>query len=401
MQLVSELHARYIMMREKLSQAVKAIPPSVIGRPSYRFHDSQDMISMGIGEPDFTTHEEIYRAALNDARDGHTHYTSSRGDPELLEELAVYIKGRYGVTLNPENLLITAGGMGGLIAFFRTVLDPGDEVLVPEPYFAVYGRNIEFAGGTMVPIPSHFEDGYALKIEAVERAISPRSKVLLLNSPNNPTGAVIPGSTLMELARLAREKDLLVLSDEVYNRFIFDGQTHESIYTQPGMAERTCVIDSFSKSFAMTGWRLGWAFGPEWLMSPMRMVAGYSTISASSVSQRAALAALRLDPTVVDTMVKEFGSRVDLVYQSLQSMPRIRVHKPAGTFYIFPNIGEITSDSREFASRLLERAQVVVFPGAAFGPSGQSSLRLACTISKPMIEQAMERLSRFISDYTE
>jgi aminotransferase len=389
------------MMREKLSQAVKAIPPSVIGRPSYRFHDSQDMISLGIGEPDFTTPEEVCHAALNDARAGHTHYTSSRGDPELIEELAGYINGLYGVKLDPENLLITTGGMGGLIAFFRTILDPGDEVLVPEPYFAVYGRNIEFAGGTMVPIPTDFEDGYNLRIEAVERAISHRSKVLLLNSPNNPTGAVIPGSTLRELARLAQEKDLLVLSDEVYNRFIFDGQTHESIYTQPGMAERTCVIDSFSKSFAMTGWRLGWAFGPEWLMSAMRMVAGYSTISASSVSQRAALAALRLDPAVVENMVDEFGRRVDLVYQSLQSMPGIKVHKPAGTFYIFPHIGEITTDSRDFATRFLEREQVVVFPGAAFGPSGQSCLRLACTVSKPKLEQAMERLSRFINDYTE
>jgi len=355
---------------------------------------------MGIGEPDFTTPDEISQAALNDAQAGHTHYTSSRGDPELLEELGGYIYGLYGLTLNPENLLITTGGMGGLIAFFRTVLDPGDEVLVPEPYFAVYGRNIEFAGGTMVPIPTSFEDGFNLRIEAVERAISPRSKVLLLNSPNNPTGAVVPGSTLRELARLAQEKDLLVLSDEVYNRFIFDGQTHESIYTLPGMAERTCVVDSFSKSFAMTGWRLGWAFGPEWLMSVMRMVAGYSTISASSVSQRAALAALRLDPAVVEGMVQEFGRRVDLVYQSLQSMPGVMVHKPAGTFYIFPNIGEITTDSRDFASRLLEQEQVVVFPGVAFGPSGKSCLRLACTVPKPKLEQAMERLSRFINDYT-
>ena len=149
----------------------------------------------------------------------------------------------------------------------------------------------------------------------------------------------------------------------------------------------------------MTGWRLGWVFGPEWLMSAMRMVAGYCTISASSVSQRAALAALRLDQSVVEDMVREFGRRVDLVYQSLQSMPGVRVHKPVGTFYLFPNIEEITTDSREFASRLLEQEQVVVFPGAAFGPSGESCLRLACTVSKPRLEQAMERLSRFINDY--
>lgn len=386
-------------LREKLSQEIKAIPSSVIGRASYRFHSSQDVISLGIGEPDFTTPDEICLAALSDARAGHTHYTDSRGDPELLDALKGYINGLYGVDLSEKNILITMGGMGGLIAFFRTVLDPGDEVLVPEPYFAVYGRLISFSGGKMVRIPTHFDDKFRLHIEAVEAAITPRSKVLLLNSPNNPTGAIIPKSTLKALARLVVENDLLVISDEVYNRFIFNGEEHGSIYTYPGMAERTCVIDSFSKAFAMTGWRLGWAFGPEWLIEGMGIVTGYSTISPPSVSQRAALAALRLDPNVVDDLIQTFGRRVDLVFDHLQSMPGVRVHKPAGTFYIFPNIEAFGKDSREFTMRFLQEEQVVVFPGSAFGPSGESCVRLACTIPEPKLEQAMARLSRFIQGF--
>ena len=391
---------RYNRVKERLSQTIKAIPPSVIGRVSYRFHSSQDVISLGIGEPDFTTPDEVCLAALSDARAGHTHYTSSRGDPELLEALQGYINDLYGVDLSEGNILVTMGGMGGLIAFFRAVLDHGDEVLVPEPHFAVYGRLISFSGGNMVQIPTHFEDGFRLHIEAVEEAITPRSKVLLLNSPNNPTGVVIPDSTLQELAQLAVERDLLVISDEVYNRFIFDGQKHRSIYAYPGMAERTCVIDSFSKTFAMTGWRLGWVFGPEWLIEGMGMVTGYSTISPSSVSQRAALAALRLDPNVVESMIQEFGKRVDLVFDHLQSMPGVRVHKPAGTFYIFPNIEAFTKDSREFTRRFLEEEQVVVFPGSAFGPSSEGCLRLACTVPEPKLGQAMARLSRFIKGFS-
>jgi len=386
-------------MKEKLSQAIKAIPPSVIGRPSYRFHEAQDVISLGIGEPDFTTPEAVCQAALADAQAGHTHYTSSQGDPELLEALAAYINETYGLALNPLNILVTAGGMGGMIAFFQAVLDPGDEVLAPEPYFAPYLRNIEFAGGKMIPIPTRFEDKFRLGIESVEQAISPRSKVLLLNSPNNPTGMVIPSSTLRELARLARENDLLVLSDEVYNRFVFHDRPHESIYTLPEMAERTVVIDSFSKTFAMTGWRLGWAFGPEWLINAMRVVAGYSTISACSVSQRAALAALRLDPNTIEGMIKTFGRRLDLVYQHLQHIPGVKAHKPEGTFYLFPNIREVTSDSRDFASKLLQKEQVVVFPGAAFGSSGEGCIRLACTVPEPKLEHAMKRLRRFIENY--
>ncbi len=387
-------------MKEKLSQTIKSIAPSVIGRPSYRYHEAQEVISLGIGEPDFTTPAAVCKAALTDAESGHTHYTSSQGDPELLEALAEYINDSYGLALNTSNILVTAGGMGGMIAFFQAVLDPGDEVLVPEPYFAPYLRNIEFAGGKMVPLPTKFEDKFRLNIDSIENAITPRTKVLLLNSPNNPTGMVLPSSTLDKLARLVRKNDLLILSDEVYNRFIFHGQPHKSIFTLPKMAERTVVIDSFSKTFAMTGWRLGWAFGPEWLITAMRIVAGYNTISASSVSQRAALAALRLDKDVVQNMIDVFGKRMELAYQHLQAMPGVKIHKPAGTFYLFPNIREITSDSRDFTTKLLKKEQVVVFPGAAFGASGEGCLRLACTVPEPKLEQAMQRLRRFIEGFT-
>jgi len=385
-------------MKDKLSRLVRDIPPSVIARRSSSGTEPREVISLGIGEPDFGTPEEVCLAALNDARSGHTHYTSAHGDPELVKALVEHINAFYGLSLDPANVLVTNGGMGGLNAFFRAVLDPGDQVLVPEPHFAMYRRNIEFAGGEVVHVPTGFEDGWRLTVEAVERAITPRAKALLLNSPNNPTGAVIPGSTLKELARLVQEKDLLVISDEVYNRFLFNGRPHESIYNQPGMEERTCVLDSFSKTFAMTGWRLGWAFGPSWLIRGMLMVAAYDTISASSISQRAALAALRLDPAVVALMVKEFGRRLDLAYKRLSGMPGVKVHKPAGTFYIFPNFEEYTADSQDFARKLLDRWQVVTLPGASFGPSGTSCLRMACTVPEPKLHEAMDRLENFLGD---
>ena len=232
--------------------------------------------------------------------------------------------------------------------------------------------------------------------EALEAAITPHSKVLLLNSPNNPTGAVIPADTLDNIARIVLERDLLVLSDEVYERLLFDGRTHESIWKRSEMKERTVVVHSFSKSFAMTGWRIGYAFGPEWLIESMIKVVSSTTPCASSVSQRAAVAALRLDTEVIDAMVKEFCVRRDQAYEVLEQLPGVRVHKPGGTFYMFPDISEITQDSRQFALDLLEEEHIVVVPGDAFGPSGKGCVRVALTVNQEVLKEALERIHRFI-----
>lgn len=383
-------------MKSKIATAVSQIPLSGIREMWQRAAEYESYISLGIGEPDFNTPEQISNQALQDALQGATHYTQSQGDPELLKAIQKYLHERLGEVFSTGQIVVTTGGVGGLTSFFRTVLNPGEEVLIPEPYFPPYRHHIEWVGGKAVPVQTRFENGFVPTPEALEAVITPQSKALLLNSPNNPTGAVIPGEILDNLARVVLERDLLVLSDEVYERLLFDGRTHESIRTRPGMKERTVVVHSFSKSFAMTGWRIGYAFGPEWLITPMIKVVGSTTSCAPSVSQRAGLAALQLDAEVIDGMVEEFRVRRDQTYEALKELPDVRVHKPGGTFYIFPDISQITQDSRQFALDLLKEEQVVVIPGEAFGPAGKGCLRIAFTVNQEILKEALERIQRFI-----
>ena len=386
-------------MKGRIASVVKDLRFSVIREMGLRAADYSGVISLGIGEPDFDTPEEVCRSALHDAVHGATHYTPSQGDPQLLKALSEYLREYFAFEIDPACVVITGGGMGALSAYFRTVLEPQDEVLVPEPHFPAYLAHIRYAGGKVVHVPTPFSNGFIPERPAVEALLTEGSRVLLLNSPNNPTGAVIPGEALDDLARLAVERDLLVVSDEVYDRLLFDGKTHQSIYTRPGMAERTVVIGSFSKTFAMTGWRLGWAFGPPWLMGEMAKVVSYCTSCASSVSQRAALAALKQDRAVVEGMVDEFRLRRNLVYEALRAIPGVKVHKSEGAFYMFPNLEAFTDDTEQFAFDLLDREQVVVVPGAPFGPSGAGCIRIAYTVERDKLAEAMTRFKRFIDGY--
>jgi len=383
-------------MKSKISKAVSQIPLSGIREMWKRAAEFDNVISLGIGEPDFSTPKEICDQALRDAIGGATHYTQSQGDPELIKAIQQYLHNRLGEDFSTSQIVVTTGGIGGLSSFFRTVLDPGDEVLLPEPYFPPYRHLIEWVGAKAVHVQTSFENGFTPTPEALEAAITPSSKVLLLNSPNNPTGAVIPAETLHNIARIALERDLLVLSDEVYDRLLFDGAAHESIRTRSGMRERTVVVHSLSKSFAMTGWRIGYAFGPEWIIESMIKVVSSCTSCAPSVSQRAAIAALRLDETIINTMVAEFRARRNQAYEALKDLNGVRVHKPAGTFYIFPDISLITNNSSQFALDLLKEEQVVVVPGETFGPSGKGCVRLALTVNRERLSMAMERIRRFI-----
>jgi aminotransferase len=385
-------------MKSKISKAVSQIPLSGIREMWKRAEEYDNFISLGIGEPDFDTPKEISNQALQDAIRGATHYTQSQGDPELIKAIQMYLHERLGEDFSTGQIVVTTGGVGGLTSFLRTVLDPSDEVIVPEPCFPPYRHHIEWVGARVVYLQTRFENAFVPTPEDLEATITPLSKVLLLNSPNNPTGAVIPADTLDSIARIVLERDLLVLSDEVYERLLFDGRTHESIRTRPGMKERTIVVHSFSKSFAMTGWRVGYAFGPEWLIESMIKVVSSTTSCAPSVSQRAALAALRLDPQLIHAMIEEFCTRREQAYEALQQLPGVRVHKPGGTFYIFPDISQITRDSRQFALDLLKEQQVVVVPGEAFGPSGKGCLRIALTVNQELMKQALERIHRFIKN---
>jgi len=382
-------------MKDKISSCVRDLEPSVIRQMWIKAAQYDDVISLGIGEPDFDTPDPICEAAMADALAGHTHYTPSQGYPELLDALVDSIKHRWGIELSRAHILVTHGGMGGLNGFLRTVLEPGQEVLVPEPHFPTYKAQIGFAGGRIKYIPTRFENGFVPDPEAIQKAVTPQTKALIINTPNNPTGAVIPGKILDQIARIAVEEDLLVLSDEVYDRLVFSSR-HESIYTRPGMSERTVVVNSFSKAYAMTGWRMGYAYGPPWFMEEMIKVVMYQTSCASSIGQRAALQALRSDDGRFDEMADEFQKRCDLVYRRLNQMPGIRVLPTNGSFYIFPDVSDVVSDCKQFAFDLLDQEQMIVIPGTAFGPSGKGFVRIACTVNQDRLTEAMDRMERFV-----
>ena len=386
------------MQNIAISQSVKALGFSVIREMSGLAAHKKGVISLGIGEPDFNTPAVITRKAFEDARNGHTHYTPSQGDPELIEKLSATLSLATGIRVMPSSILITHGGMGALTAALRTILEPGDHVLLLEPHFPDYMAHIAFAGGRAIKVSCSLEDNFIPRPENIEKAISEKTRAIILNSPNNPTGAVIPGKILDSIAEIAIRHNLIVISDEVYDRIIY-GPPLESIYTRPGMADRSLIIKSFSKNYAMTGWRVGYCYGPEFFMKEMLKVVNYSTACASSIGQRAAIAALDLDQSIVEGMKERFAARVELVCSRLAAMKKVRVSRPGGSFYVFVDISRITGQSRTFALRLLEDKKVVVIPGYAFGDSGEGCFRIACTRRRSILDEAMDRIESFINCY--
>jgi aspartate/methionine/tyrosine aminotransferase len=387
-------------LENKISADIKDLRYSVIREMGAMAKGLTDVISLGIGEPDFDTPSSIIAKTFEDVQNGHTHYTQSQGDPELLEKLSAHLSREIKSSVPVSSILVTHGAMGSLTAAFRTLLEPGDQVIVPEPYFPDYLAHITLARGQICPVPALFEDRFIPRPEAIEKAITPRTKIILLNSPNNPTGAVIPGDVLDEIAKIAIRNDLLVISDEVYDKIFFKDPP-ESIYTREGMDKRTLVIKSFSKTYAMTGWRLGYCFGPQPVIAQMLKVVNYSTACATSISQRAAIAALDIDPKILTTMRDRFAARVDLVCSRLAKMPGVKLVRPGGSFYIFADLSLITFQSRTFAIQLLKEQHLTVVPGYAFGESCNGCIRIACTIGQKQLAGAMDRLAAFISTYRE
>lgn len=378
-----------------LSKSVKELNFSVIREMSLLASGYEGVINLGIGEPDFVTPAEIIEKAFADVRDGHTHYTASQGDPQLLKKLAKKISLDNHLTISSENILITHGGMGALAAALRCTIDPGEQALVLEPHFPDYAAHIKLAGGVAVGVSSCFEEGFVPRPEVIAEAITPLTKVIILNSPNNPTGGVLQGGILDRIAEIAVNNDLIVISDEVYDEIVFS-HPFESISTREGMAERTLVIKSFSKSYAMTGWRVGYCYGPQALIKEMIKVVNYSTACVSSIGQRAALAALEIDPLIVSRMREKYVERASLVCEQINSFPGIRALEPKGSFYVFVDISGITGDSRKFALDLLEQARVVVVPGYAFGKSGEGCIRIACTKDEGILSEALNRLKEYL-----
>ncbi|PJF36289.1 MAG: aromatic amino acid aminotransferase [Candidatus Thermofonsia Clade 1 bacterium] len=382
-------------MRDFIAQRVRAIPPSGIRRFFDIAATMDDVISLGIGEPDFVTPPALLQAGIQSLQRGSTHYTSNSGIYELRVALSGYIARLYGIEYHPEReLLITVGVSEALYLALNAILDPGDEVIVPEPCFVAYMPEVTLAHGVPVPIPTYAADGFQVTAERIAEKITPRTKAILIGYPNNPTGAVMSRERLLEIAQLAEKHDLLVISDEIYDRLVY-GVPHTQFATLPNMRERTVVLSGFSKSHAMTGWRIGYAAGNAEIIGMMRKIHQYTIMSAPTTAQEALLAALEQSEPDVEAMREEYDRRRKLIVSGFNALG-LTCFEPRGAFYAFPSIAISGMDENTFAERLLQEERVAMVPGSAFGASGVGFVRASYATAYEKIEEALERLARFL-----
>lgn len=388
------------MIASKVAQRVAEIPPSGIRRFFDIAATMQDVISLGIGEPDFTTPAHIIEAGVEALRRGETHYTSNAGIFELREAIAENIARLYGVRYDPaKEIFVTVGVSEGLYLALTALLNPGEEVIVPEPCFVAYVPEVVLAGGVPVRIPTWVENNFEVTAEEIERAITPRTKALLLGYPNNPTGAVMSRERLLAIAQVAERHDLVVISDEIYDRLVY-GVEHICFASLPGMRERTIVLQGMSKAYAMTGWRVGYAAGPAELIAPMLKIHQYTIMSAPTVAQIAALQALKHGEADVQYMREMYDRRRRLIVAGLNNIG-LSCFEPKGAFYAFPCIRATGLSSMEFSERLLMEEKVAVVPGSAFGECGEGFVRCSYASSLENIEEALNRMARFVQRHRE
>lgn len=383
------------MKHERIAQRVGLVPPSGIRRFFDIAAEMPDVISLGIGEPDFVTPEAIRAAGVRSLDAGHTAYTSNSGLIELRVALAEHIERLYGVSYDPETeLLITVGVSEALQNAMLATINPGDEVLIPEPSFVAYAACTIFAGGVAVPVATSVEQAFQVTGAAVAAAVTPRTRALLIGYPNNPTGAVMTREGLLELAAIAERNDLLVFSDEIYDRLVY-GVEHTCFAALPGMRERTVLMGGFSKAYAMTGWRLGWLAAPADITAATRKIHQYGIMSAPTIAQYAGLEALRSGEVYVQEMVAEYNRRRRVIVSGLREIG-LPTFEPQGAFYAFPQVGHLGISSETFAERLLREHHVAVIPGDVFGPSGAGFVRACYATSMDKIESALDRIEHFV-----
>ena len=381
--------------RSYVAGRIQAVPPSGIRRFFDIAATMEDVISLGIGEPDFVTPAPIVQAGIASLQRGETHYTSNSGILALRQGLSGYLQRLYGVTYSPEELLVTVGVSEALLLALMAILDPGDEVIVPEPCFVAYRPTVIFGGGVPVAVAATVEQDFQVTVADLERARSPRTKAVLLGYPNNPTGAVLERSRLEEIAAWAREHDLLVISDEIYDRLVY-GIQHTCFAALPQMWERTILLGGFSKSHAMTGWRIGYAAAPPDLLAAMRKIHQYIIMSAPTTAQEAAIEALAGGEPYVEEMRAEYDRRRQVIVRGFNEMG-LRCFEPRGAFYAFPQITSTGLDDNTFSERLLAEEHVAMVPGSAFGEAGRGFVRASYATALPKIEEALERVGRFVA----
>jgi aminotransferase len=381
-------------MRSFIANRVQQIPPSGIRRFFDIAATMDDVISLGIGEPDFVTPQAVLDAGVASLRAGHTHYTSNNGTIELRNGISRHLKRLYNVEYDPAlELVITVGVSEAMYLALTAILNPGDEVIVPQPCFVSYTAEVSLAGGTPVPIATRVENNFQVTAEEVERAITRHTKALLIGYPNNPTGAVLERETLEAIARVAQKHDILVISDEIYDRLVY-GIDHVCFASLPGMWERTILLGGFSKAYAMTGWRLGYAAAPPEILGAMKKIHQYTIMSAPTTAQDAALVALEHGEAAIEEMRQRYDRRRRLIVDGLNSIG-LKCFEPRGAFYAFPSVRGSGMDDAEFAERLLDEERVAVIPGRAFGIGGAGYVRCSYATAYEKIEQALERIARF------
>ena len=381
----------------QISESTKLIQPSKIRKMFNKALEYDQVLSFTLGEPDFTASENVVEAGCRAIREGQTKYSANAGLLTLREAISSYLKRTEGLEYDPvSQIVVTPGAMGALYLALKTILNPRDEVIVSEPCWTNYIQQIQMCGGTAVSVQTDPKRGFDLDVEAIRSAVTDRTRAIILNSPCNPTGAVAGREALDALAQVAKEFDLAVLADEVYKHILFDGAEYTSLASLPDMVERTLVIDSLSKTYAMTGWRVGFAAGPAEVISQMTKLQENTSACASTPCQYAATEALNGSQTHLAHMREQYRIRRDYVMDRIASIPGLSCSKPQGTFYAFLDIRQSGLDSETFAMRLLEEEQVVLVPGTAFGEFGEGYIRLSYAASMESLEQGFDRIAAFM-----
>jgi len=381
----------------RIADHVRDIPRSGIRDFFEIVQTMDDVISLGIGEPDFATPWHIREAAIYALERGRTGYTSNLGLPRLRRSIADYVRGKFGLRYEPlSEILVTVGVSEAIDLALRALLNPGDEVLYHEPCYVSYAPSIVLARGVARAIETRAEDGFSLRADALEKAITPRSRVLMLNFPTNPTGATMTPEQWEKIAAICVRHNLVVMTDEIYSELVFDEGAHSSIATCKNMQERTVFLHGLSKAFAMTGWRIGYACAPAPLIEAMMKIHQYAILCAPIMGQDAAIEALDRGDESVATMRREYERRRNFITRALNDMG-LECHKPKGSFYVFPKITSTGLNSREFSMKLLQEHKVAVVPGTAFGPSGEGHVRCSFATGLDQIKTAMERMADFVA----
>ena len=384
-----------------INRRVADVPPSGIRKFFDIVRQMPDAISLGVGEPDFVTPWSIRDAAIQSIEDGQTQYTSNWGLETLREKISAYLRMRYHVSYSPKDeVLVTVGASEGIDLAMRALVCPGDEVLIPEPSYVSYAPTVTFAGGTPVPVRTYAKDCFAMTPEALREAITPRTKALILPYPNNPTGGVMTREQLIAIAQELMDTDIIVISDEIYSELVYSGHEHIAFAAINGMRERTITLNGFSKAFAMTGWRVGYACAPRELIAPMFKVHQYTMLCASMQGQVAADRALgrafETNFEDVRQMVRSYDRRRRLMVEGFNAMG-LSCFEPRGAFYVFPSIEKTGLTSDEFCQRLLMEKQVACVPGTAFGASGEGHIRCSYATSLEKLNEALGRIEDFVS----